>query len=203
MKENMKEKKKKKNDSWLRDRLSSTVSLRYGRALPTGDYILLPNIRQWSAVYESRYQPLSKLRVYVDYIPRVSENFLGNEYYMKSMKLQIGRAFLFSPRQSDTIEIVPKLGYWSYHSMFPDFSDSQTDAVELKFERQLNLGLDLSWEHEFGVLKPRLVAGADATNDFLGVGGKDSAGGSSYRTGVELAVQGPTINWSTTKLTTL
>ena len=203
LKKKKKKKMKKKSDHWLRDRLSSTVSLRYGSAPPTGDYILLSKVRQWSAVYESRYQPMSKLRVYVDYIPRVSETFNGNDYFMKSMKLQIGRAFLFSPRQNDTIEIVPKLGYWSYHSIFPDFSDTQTDTVELKFERQLNLGLELSWEHDFGVIKPRVLAGGDATIDFLGIGGKDSACGRSYRTGVELAVRGPTIKWSTTKLTTL
>lgn len=196
-------KKKSRNSHWLRDRLSSAVSLRYGSALPTDNFILLPNIRQWSTVYESRYQPLRKIRVYFDYIPRVSETFVGNDYYLESTKLQVGRAVLFNTWENDTFEIVPKLGYWSYHAMFPDFTDVQADAVELKFEKQLNLGLDLSWEHEFGILKPRLLAGGDATMGYLGVGKKDSAGGTSYRTGFELAVKGPSIRWSTTSLTTL
>ncbi len=177
----------------LRDLASASVDLRYSKSLePGGDTLLLPKLAQYSVVFESRYAALKKIRVYFDYMPRVSEDFLEKTFYVESTRLFLGRAFLWELGPIATLEPTPKIGYWRYESVLPLIGIEGVRAVELGFTRQLSVGGDFALSRKFGLFTPRLWHGREFTANLLK--SKDSAAGQNYRTGFETKVEGPSIS---------
>lgn len=191
----------KELEDQLKKLTSSSVSLRYGRSTEGSGYILLPRVATWSVVYESRFEAFRKLRVYFDFIPRVTETWHQHQFYMESSRLQLGRAFVWDLWSWAEFDVAPKIGYWRYASHMPLKEDGIV-AVELGFNRQLNLGFDAGVSRRWGVLTGRVWHGRDATLAFMR-GDKDTAGGQAYRTGLEGSVSGPNISFGDFEATTV
>ena len=178
----------------LRDLASASVDLRYAKSLePSGDKLLLPKLAQYSIVFESRYAALKKIRVYFDYMPRVSDDFLAKTFYLESTRLFLGRAFLWELGPVATLELTPKIGYWRYESVLPLAYSDGIQAVDLGFTRQLSIGGDVALSRRFGLFTPRVWHGREFTANFL-KNKSDSAAGQNYRTGFETKVDGPNVS---------
>ncbi|MCX6116632.1 MAG: hypothetical protein NT027_03760 [Proteobacteria bacterium] len=177
----------------LRNLASASVDLRYAKSLePGGDTLLLPRLAQYAVVFESRYAALKKIRVYFDYMPRVSEDFLEKTFYVESTRLFLGRAFLWDLGPIATLELTPKIGYWRYESVLPLVDSDGVRAEGLGFTRQLSIGGDVGLSRRFGILTPRLWHGREFTANFLKA--SDSGAGQNYRTGFETRVDGPNVS---------
>jgi hypothetical protein len=178
----------------LGDLASASVDLRYSKSLESaGDTLLLSKLAQYSVVFESRYAALQKIRVYFDYMPRVSEHFLDKKFYVESARLFLGRAFLWDLGPIATLEITPKIGYWRYESSLPLIGSDGVRAVDLGFANQLSFGGDIGLARRFGSFTPRLWHGREFTASLIK--SSDSAAGRNYRTGFEAKLDGPDLSF--------
>jgi hypothetical protein len=174
----------------LRELTSGSVDFRYSKSLePSGDTLILPKLAQYSLVFESRYEALNKVRIYFDYMPRVSEEFLEKTFYLDSMRIFLGRSFFWEMGPIATLELTPKIGYWRYESVLPLLGSDGIQAVELVFKSQLSMGGDIAISRKFGWITPRLWHGREFTANLIK--NTDSAAGQNYRTGIETKFDGP------------
>jgi hypothetical protein len=173
----------------LRKWMKASIDMRYGKSLePAGETLLLPKLAQFSLVLETRAAELQKLRMYLEYTPAVRDRFMDQTFSMEGMRLFLGRALYWDLASLATFELTPKIGYWRYHAVMPLVMDGELRSVRLGFSRQPSLGGDIAVLHRFGAFTPRLWHGRDFTASLLR---GDSAGGLTYRTGLECRLDGP------------
>ena len=170
----------------LKSLSSSAIDIRYGRSFGQGPQsILLPKLSQVSVVYESQYAFRQKLRVYFDVTPKIVDSQLDQNFSIASSRVLIGRGFFFTVVEKTLFELTPKVGYWRYSSTMPLDDGTSIKVVNLQFSRQLVLGGELGLSYRTGLFTPRLWYARDFTTSIF-KGNSDNAGGTTYRTALEV-----------------
>lgn len=161
------------------------VGMRMGKQVIPGDPLLTKAVSV-GVLGEVRGGPLEGLRVYYDYLPKITADDNGFATSIAWSRLIFGASFGFSPGWLiDRIDITPKIGMWS---LVGDLAvrDPETDAVtgteEFDFKQKFSLGL------EAGVEWPRddfLVRGWYGFDTALSFGKYGGSNVKSNRLGVD------------------
>lgn len=161
------------------------------RSLASNDLILLPKLSPWAIKAETKVAKLDKLRFSLEYQPIVTESFESDDYSVSSVRVQFSKGFGFEMPWKLDGEVAPKIGYWKYSARLPILiGESSVKPSDLSFDRQLDFGFDLSVSRSFGLVSGRVTHGRNLTLGLKGTN-DDTARGQSYRTNLELAIQGP------------
>lgn len=135
------------------------LGVRYGVQMLSGDP-LLKKAAFFGLISEIRGGPLTGLRYYWDKVPQVKHETNGLRTELEWSRHIIGRSFgLDLKKLVDRIDVVPKIGIWSFNARLVDSINSDgTPATTGKFQmaRSFSLGIEagLEWLSDWYTIRP-------------------------------------------------
>ncbi len=119
-----------------------------------GESIVLPKLQLYHFAYEPRLTNWSGLQFASDIVPKVSDTFEDEEYYLGWQRYSLSYLTFIDPGYwIDRIEFLPKLGLWTLEAKMPaegPVGGLESRLYEINFNPSMGYELGLYWATEWG-----------------------------------------------------